>query len=92
MATALEKGGFDAILPQGAYYMLGGSSKNYPGKSGQEVLDIMIDTAGVAAIPSHEFYPGELSEMGEPFLRFCFSVPDEMLVETGERLERLGEL
>jgi aminotransferase len=91
MREALESAGLVSVVPQGAYYMLARTGSRFPGLSSEEVLDVMISKTGVGAIPAGEFLgPGA---GGDPeksdFLRFSYSVPDETLVEAGERLKTL---
>jgi aminotransferase len=88
MADALTKAGFEFQSPEGAYYILTSTHHNFPGKSAGEVLDLMIAKCGIGAVPTVDFVGPEIvaDKSCDHLLRFCFSVPDEVLREVDKRL------
>ncbi len=91
MATALSNAGFEFQKPEGAYYILTSTHHNFPGQTAGEVLDQMIAKCGIGAVPTVDFVGPEVvaEKSRDHLLRFCFSVPDEVLHEAGKRLSRL---
>jgi aminotransferase len=90
-ADMLSKAGFEFSLPEGAYYFLVSTRRRFPNLTATEVVDKMIDQTGIGAVPTSDFVgPDALRDKSEDhLLRFCFSVPDEVLAQASERLERL---
>jgi len=83
--SALTAAGFDAPTPDGAYYVLAGSS-HLPGKTGAEKARKLLAATGVAAVSGAAFFrPGR----GENLLRFCFAKKDNDLDEACARLRKL---
>ncbi len=91
MAKALNRAGFDFSLPEGAYYFLVSTSRRFPNMTATEVLDLMIAKSGIGAVPTIDFVGPEVrgNKTKDHLLRFCFSVPDEVLVEADQRLAKL---
>jgi aminotransferase len=91
MATALSNAGFEFQQPEGAYYILTSTHHNFPGQTAGEVLDKMIAKCGIGAVPTVDFVGPEVvgDKSRDHLLRFCFSVPDEVLLEAGKRLSQL---
>lgn len=91
MAAALNKAGFDFSLPEGAYYFLVSTSRRFPTLTATEVLDLMIAKSGIGAVPTIDFVGPEVrgDKAKDHLLRFCFSVPDEVLIEADKRLAKL---
>jgi aminotransferase len=91
MAKALNKAGFDFSLPEGAYYFLVSTSRRFPNLTATEVLDLMIAKSGIGAVPTIDFVGPEVrgDKAKDHLLRFCFSVPDEVLIEADTRLAKL---
>lgn len=85
---ALEKAGLKALLPQGAYYAMADISEAYPGMSSWEFTNMMIEKAHVAGIPSNDFVR---NPDGQTWVRFCFSVPDELLETATKQLALLSQ-
>jgi len=88
-ATMLRNAGFDFTLPEGAYYFLVSTRRRFPKLTATEVLDQMIAKAGIGAVPTIDFVGPEAlrDKSNDHLLRFCFSVPDEVLTEAAKRLE-----
>ena len=91
MQRALDRAGLNPHTPQGAYYMLADIRGRFPGKSSEEVSDILIEKAKVGAVPASDFVGFEVK--GNPvrstFLRFCYAVPDDLLIATEKNLSAL---
>lgn len=88
-ANMLRKAGFDFTLPEGAYYFLVSTRRRFPKLTATEVLDLMISKAGIGAVPTIDFVGPEAlrDKSNDHLLRFCFSVPDDVLSEASKRLE-----
>jgi aminotransferase len=83
--SALNRAGFQASPPAGAYYVLAGAS-HLPGKTAAEKARHLLAATGVAAVAGSAFFrPGG----GEQLLRFCFAKKDNELDEACERLRSL---
>jgi aspartate/methionine/tyrosine aminotransferase len=89
----VERAGFVAWKPQGAYYILtdvahfmkaAGIADDYA------FAMYLIEEVGVAAVPGSSFYAH--TELGRTKIRFCFPKTDDMLREAGERLLKLRAL
>lgn len=89
MALSLRKAGFDFTLPEGAYYFLVSTRRRFPKLTATEVLHLMISKAGIGAVPTIDFVGPEAlrDKSNDHLLRFCFSVPDDILAEASKRLE-----
>jgi len=83
--SALTAAGFDPPVPEGAYYVLAGSS-HLPGKTAAEKARDLLAATGVAAVAGSAFFrPGR----GENLLRFCFAKKDDDLDAACARLRKL---
>jgi len=89
----LERAGFTAWKPRGAYYILTDAAHFL------EALRLEDDSAfamwlikecGVATVPGSSFYAHP--ELGRTKIRFCFPKTDEVLTDAGERLQKLRTL
>jgi aminotransferase len=89
----VERAGFVAWKPRGAYYILTDAAHFI------KALGLEDDTAfamwlikevGVATVPGSSFYAHP--ELGRTKIRFCFPKTDDMLQEAGERLQKLRSL
>jgi aspartate/methionine/tyrosine aminotransferase len=87
----LERAGFRTFEPQGAYYILT-ECKHF-----LERFGLPDDTAfamhlvreiGVATVPGSSFYAH--AELGRTKIRFCFPKTDDVLLDAGQRLQRLA--
>ncbi|HEU4453699.1 MAG TPA: pyridoxal phosphate-dependent aminotransferase [Longimicrobium sp.] len=84
LIPALQKAGFDAVVPDGAYYVLA----DYRGlgwKTDVEAMQELIDKKHIGAIPASEFFVGG-GDTGR--LRFCFALPDDALDRACDLLTR----
>ena len=89
----VERAGFVAWKPRGAYYILTDAAHFI------KALGLEDDTAfamwlikevGVATVPGSSFYAHP--ELGRTKIRFCFPKTDDMLTEAGERLQKLRSI
>ena len=87
----LEKAGFRSYEPQGAYYILTECAHFI------ERLGLADDTAfamylvrecGVATVPGSSFYVHQ--DLGRTKIRFCFPKTDDILLDAGQRLQKLA--
>ena len=86
----VEKAGFIAWKPQGAYYILTDVAhflKRYGVKDDTAFAMWLIKNIGVATVPGSSFYAHP--ELGRTKIRFCFPKTDDMLRDAGERLLKL---
>ncbi len=83
----LEKIGFKAFRPQGAYYLLADVSA-LGLNGGVDAAQKLLDKSGVGAVPGRSFY--ENPKDGETQLRFCFSKEYDVVEEACKRLETLN--
>jgi len=75
--------GFRCISPQGAFYAWVNVADT--GLSAEEVCRLMLDEAGVAAIPGSSF-----GAAGEEFVRFSFASSTATLRSAVERIQKLS--
>lgn len=94
MLGILAAAGFDAPVPQGAYYTLAGFGRvaQAYGLSDDDAAFVywLIDTFGIGAVPGASFFRGE-HELGRGKVRFAFPKRDETLDEVERRLAPLRE-
>ena len=86
----LEKAGFVAWKPRGAYYILTDAAhflERYGIEDDTAFAMFLIKHIGVATVPGSSFYAHP--ELGRTKIRFCFPKTDEVLQEAGERLQKL---
>lgn len=90
MHKALSTVGLNPHMPAGAYYMIADVSTRFPGKSSEEVSDLLIESAKVGAVPASDFIGFEAKNNPKlsTFLRFCYASPDEMLQQAAENLKQ----
>jgi aminotransferase len=87
----VESAGFVAWKPRGAYYILTDVAhfmKQYGCADDTEFAMFLIKEIGVATVPGSSFYAH--SELGRTKIRFCFPKTDDMLIEAGQRLQKLA--
>src|SRR5688500_10587090 len=87
MLDILQRHGFNASPPGGAYYVMADVS-GFGFSSDSEFAQHLVKEIGVATVPGSSFYidPASAPQM----LRFCFSKRDETLHEADRRLARLS--
>ena len=87
----VESAGFVAWKPRGAYYILTDVAhfmKQHGCADDTEFAMFLIKEIGVATVPGSSFYAHP--ELGRTKIRFCFPKTDDMLIEAGERLQKLA--
>jgi len=86
----VEKAGFVAWKPRGAYYILTDVAHfltQYGVKDDTAFAMWLIENVGVATVPGSSFYAHP--ELGRTKIRFCFPKTDAVLRDAGERLLKL---
>jgi aminotransferase len=89
----VERAGFVAWKPQGAYYILTDVTRFMKATGIQDDYAFamyLIKEVGVATVPGSSFYAH--TGLGRTKIRFCFPKTDDMLREAGERLQKLRAL
>ncbi len=86
ICVALEKGGFNPYIPEGAYYVLADIS-GLPGKNSKERAMYLLSKIGVACVPGEAFYH---DSSGEEVARFCFAKDDTVLDRACEKIAGLN--
>ena len=86
----LDKAGFRTFEPQGAYYILTECAhflERYGLPDDTAFAMYLIKEVGVTTVPGSSFYAHP--ELGRTKIRFCFPKTDDVLLEAGQRLQRL---
>jgi aminotransferase len=86
----LDKAGFRTFEPQGAYYILTECAhflERYGLPDDTAFAMYLIKEVGVATVPGSSFYAHP--ELGRTKIRFCFPKTDDVLLDAGQRLQRL---
>ena len=89
----IERAGFVAWKPGGAYYILTDVTRFMKATGIPDDYAFamyLIKEVGVATVPGSSFYAH--TELGRTKIRFCFPKTDDMLREAGERLQKLRAL
>ena len=89
----VERAGFVTWKPHGAYYILteAGHFIKRLGLADDTAFAMwLIKEVGVATVPGSSFYAHP--ELGRTKIRFCFPKTDDVLVDAGERLQKLRTL
>jgi aspartate/methionine/tyrosine aminotransferase len=89
----VERAGFVAWKPRGAYYILTDAAhfmKKVGVQDDHEFAMYLIKEIGVATVPGSSFYAH--GALGRTKIRFCFPKTDDVLREAGERLQKLRGL
>ena len=76
--------GFRCLAPEGAFYAWVNIADT--GRSAEEVCDLMLNEAGVAAIAGAAF-----GSAGKDFVRFSFASSSEILRQAVERIQTVSE-
>lgn len=85
LCNVLSEIGLPPCVPQGAYYVLADVS-SLPGNNSKERAMYLLGQTGVASVPGHSFFKGEV---GESIVRFCFAKEDDVIEDACRRLESL---
>jgi aminotransferase len=85
LCSALNKAGFEAQPPAGAYYILADIGR-LPGKTSKDKAMYLLHKTGIASVPGNEFFS---DDTGNNFARFCFAKKDEALSRACENLLKL---
>ena len=86
----LDKAGFRTFDVQGAYYILTECAhflERYGLPDDTAFAMCLIKEVGVATVPGSSFYAHP--ELGRTKIRFCFPKTDDVLLDAGQRLQRL---
>jgi aminotransferase len=86
----LDKAGFKTFEPRGAYYILTECAhflERYGLNDDTEFAMFLVKEVGVATVPGSSFYAHP--ELGRTKIRFCFPKTDDVLLDAGQRLQRL---
>ncbi|MBI2156504.1 MAG: aminotransferase class I/II-fold pyridoxal phosphate-dependent enzyme [Candidatus Rokubacteria bacterium] len=86
----VERAGFVAWKPRGAYYILTDAAhflKRHGVADDTAFAMWLIENVGVATVPGSSFYAHP--ELGRTKIRFCFPKTDDVLRDAGERLLKL---
>jgi aspartate/methionine/tyrosine aminotransferase len=86
IVRVLGEAGFEALGPQGAYYVMADVAHLGMGDD-VDVAKHLIEDVGVAAVPGSSFFSSP--ELGRSILRFAFCKKLDTLEAAGERLLRL---
>jgi len=87
----LEKAGFQAFTPRGAYYILTECAhflERFGLPDDTAFAMYLVKEVGVATVPGSSFYAH--AELGRTKIRFCFPKTDDVLLDAGRRLQKLG--
>jgi aspartate/methionine/tyrosine aminotransferase len=87
----LEKAGFRAFAPRGAYYILTECAhflERFGLPDDTAFAMYLVKEVGVATVPGSSFYAHE--ELGRTKIRFCFPKTDDVLLDAGRRLQKLA--
>lgn len=94
LVRGLSRAGLTPSIPQGAYYIVADCSAAFPGMTSEDAVLSILERAHVAGVPASDFLGPEVK--GDPtrstFIRFMFSVEDEVLHKASENLGRLSSL
>jgi N-succinyldiaminopimelate aminotransferase len=90
LLEALRVGGFKPHLPDGAYYIVADASS----LTGDPMAFSrwMVETAGLAAMPSSVFYIPEHEHLAPPSFRFAFCKSELVLEAAAKKLSKLQRL
>eukprot|EP01132_Coremiostelium_polycephalum_P004126 gene4126-5162_t len=104
LVKALSESGFDPIIPEGAYFVLGDTSRiHLEGEEGKDksitgmglnlrdwnVCRWLTTEIGIAAIPPSAFYSDEHNTLAQNYARFCFCKKDQVLEDAHKSLLKI---
>jgi aminotransferase len=84
LAEGFSAAGLTPNEPEGSYYLLVDCSRMGVA-SGIEAADILLQKHLIGTVPGDAFY---LNPPDRPYVRACFSLPDEVIAEAVKRLAR----
>jgi aminotransferase len=87
----LRRAGFQTFEPQGAYYILTECAhflERFGLPDDTAFAMHLVREVGVATVPGSSFYAHP--ELGRTKIRFCFPKTDDVLLDAGRRLQKLG--
>jgi aminotransferase len=82
LAAGFTAAGLSPNEPEGAYYLWVDCSRMGVA-SGAEATEILLQRSLIGTVPGEAFY---LSRPELPYVRVCFSLPDEVIAEAASRL------
>lgn len=86
LAQGLTAAGLSPNEPEGSYYYFVDCS-SMGVATGVEAAEILLATSLVGTVPGEAFY---LGQPDRPYVRVCFSLPDEVIAEAAYRLTEGG--
>lgn len=98
LSKILKDCGITPFVPQGAFYIVGDTSRLKVPEKYLADKTVTRDWAlcrwltidiGVCAIPVSAFYSKATKHLAKNYIRFAFCKPDESLIEAGKRLTKL---
>jgi aminotransferase len=86
LAEGFAAAGLSPNEPEGSYYLFVDCSRMGVA-NGAEAAEILLQRSLIGTVPGEAFYlnPPEL-----PFVRVCFSLPDEVIADAASRLASAG--
>jgi len=88
MLSILDSAGVRYFRPQGAYYAFCDISE-FGYRNDIEFTRFLVTEVGVACVPGSSFF--SRPELGQRFVRFCYSKKPETLYAAAERLQKLKQ-
>lgn len=85
LAEGFAAAGLSPNEPEGSYYLFVDCSRMGVA-TGVEAAEILLENSLVGTVPGEAFY---LNPPDLPYVRACFSLPDDVLAEAVDRLARL---
>jgi len=89
MMAVLEEAGFQAMLPEGSYYVMADYRAIQPEMDSFAFAHWLTTEKKVAVVPGSSFYRGNPT-LGEGTVRFAFPKQIETLEEARQRLVNIG--
>jgi aminotransferase len=86
LAEGFTAAGLSPNEPQGSYYLFVDCSRMGVA-NGAEAAEILLQKRLIGTVPGEAFY---LSPPEHPYIRVCFSLPDEVIAEAADRLASGG--
>ncbi|MEU2172472.1 pyridoxal phosphate-dependent aminotransferase [Micromonospora chersina] len=86
LADGFMAAGLTPNTPEGSYYLYVDCSP-MPVATGTEAAELLLERSLVGTVAGEAFY---LDQPDRPYVRVCFSLPDEVLTEAADRIGRAG--